>query len=132
MEILDYVCTRCLRIFNLRYLLKRERSLITTCDVCDSENRRCLVLEQSARWDGIIAYDKLRYDDYHVRSTKHSGDREVMWRHGVELDMGTILCFICRNIGVEIPIDIIKLIYKIAKQIPKGGYYYKKLVFMRY
>jgi hypothetical protein len=44
-----------------------------------------------------------------------------MWKMGVEYEMGVILYLIYVNMSKEldIPIEIIRLIYKLAKQIPK-------------
>lgn len=128
MEVSDDVCTRCLRIFDLEYFMKGWISgSIETCSVCNNRNRCCFMVKRSNKWDGIDPYDRLRfanylssYDYYHRKPTKHLKNRDTMWRHGVELDMGILLCFVCRNIGL--PTDIAKVIYGIAKQIPRRRY----------
>lgn len=67
---------------------------------------------------GYCKRTRPRYSDYH------------MWKDGVEYDMGILLCLIrigMNNEGLYIPIEIIKLIYGIAKRVSnKNSYIWQK------
>jgi hypothetical protein len=123
MEVEDFVCTRCLKSFDLGYMLKGEGNSVTQCNVCNNENRCCFRLEQSVEWDGVNPYDKSRYNNYYTSSEYYrriGREYERMWNYGVEINLGITLYFLCNNIdGLIIPNDIIRVIYGLAKQIPR-------------
>lgn len=142
----DYVCTRCIKDFNLKYVMrpkachpkKAKKKVLTVCDICDNNNgncyynnhsRWCFLLERSPKWHVYNKYHKSRFDDYYIkkdRSYEESDEyKQKMWKYGVEYEMGVMLCRI--HISMQkgtnmdslniIPIEIIKIIYNLAKQI---------------
>lgn len=133
----DYVCTSCIRKLDLQPIFKSRNynNYITACDVCNQPNRCCFLLERSTYSNDN---DSTRYNEgikerlpqmhlfYFNRKSANpelsKSHRLQMWKDGVEYNMGLSLCLIHIRLnedGLYVPIEIIKLIYSIAKRISK-------------
>lgn len=118
--ITDWVCTRCVRDLNLNPLLKWGGDGVTRCDVCENYHRCCFRLE---RFISSTIDDETRYGYYPLNTKKRfiDCDKKQMWEYGVEYKMGFTLYVICYNMrtdGIDVPVEIVRFIYGLAKQIP--------------
>lgn len=139
--ITDIICTRCIKNLRLDPLLKYGADSVNWCDICKNKNRCCFELQRSIK---SSRHDETRYNHYlritysnnhhfyfNKRSIKYE---EQMWKHGVEYEMKFMLRIICckmRRKGIDVPVEVVRIIYDLVGKITYWKEDHRMIVYRR-